>query len=333
MAASEEFKRAVELIENARSVLLTTHIRPDGDACGCIRALINILRQQKKTAKPLFLSPLPSWYAALFNPRPAVLGNDLQPRQLDDFCADADLVMIVDTDSRVQLPGLADWLARCGKKVLVIDHHITGDRLGTVTITDTAAAAAGEIVFDLIKFAGWPLEGAVAESIFIALASDTGWFKYGNTDSRIFRTAAELIEAGAEPNRIYQLLYQSFSPARLHLMIRMLEHLQLHADGRIATQYILRSDFDQTGASGPDTENLIDECQRIQSVEAAALLVELADGGFRCSLRSKGKVDVRKIAQKYGGGGHTLAAGVNLKGPLDGALNLIVSEIKSQLTA
>lgn len=331
MAAPEDFKKAAELIENARSVLLTTHIRPDGDACGCIRALMDILHQKKKSAKPLFLSPLPSWYAALFNPRPAVLGNDIAPQQLDDFCFDTDLVIVVDTDSRVQLPGFADWLARCGKKILVIDHHITGDRLGTAIVSDTAAAAAGEIVFDLIKFAGWPLDSAVAESIFIALASDTGWFKYGNTDSRIFRTAAELIEAGAEPNRIYRLLYQSFSPARLNLMTRMLEHLQLHAEGRIATQYILRSDFDQTGASGPDTENLIDECQRIQSVEAAALFVELADGGFRCSLRSKGKVDVRKIAQKHGGGGHTLAAGVNLKGPLDRVLPMIVSEIESQL--
>jgi phosphoesterase RecJ-like protein len=106
--------------------------------------------------------------------------------------------------------------------------------------------------------------------------------------------------------------------------------LQLHADGRIATQYILRKDFDETGASGPDTENLIDECQRIETVEVAALFTELADGGFRCSLRSKGKVDVRKIAQKYGGGGHTLASGVNLKGTLETCVQNIVDEIAVQ---
>ncbi|MCI0498235.1 MAG: bifunctional oligoribonuclease/PAP phosphatase NrnA, partial [Planctomycetales bacterium] len=310
------FQKAVELIENSRSILLTTHIRPDGDACGCIRALMEVLRQRGKQTRALFMSPLASWYAGLFEQPPSVLGNDVPPQRLSEVYADVDMVILVDTDSRVQLPGFADWLAGCGRKVLVIDHHITGDRLGTVTLTDSAAAAAGEIVFDLIKFAGWPLTERIAESIFIALSSDTGWFKFGNADSRIFRTAAALIDAGAKPNEIYRLLYQSFTPVRLSLMTRMLEHLQLHADGRIATQYILRRDFDETGASGPDTENLIDECQRIRTVEAAALFVELADGGFRCSLRSKGRVDVRCIAQKHGGGGHTLAAGVNLQGPL-----------------
>ena len=331
MPDNKTFQKAVDLINNASNVLLTTHIRPDGDACGCVRALMEVVQQLGKKAQPLFMSPLAAWYEALFDEKPTILGNDVQPDQLSQTYADVDLIILVDTDSRVQLPGFADWLDDCGKKILVIDHHISGDNLGVVQLVDTAAAAAGEIVFDLIKFADWPLTEHIAESIFIALSTDTGWFKFGNTDSRIFHTAAELIDAGARPNVIYRQLYQSFTPARLYLMTRMLDHLQLHADGRIATQYILRKDFDETGASGPDTENLIDECQRVESVEAAALFTELADGGFRCSLRSKGKVDVRCIAQKYGGGGHTLAAGVNLEGPLDAAIQSIVDEVTSQL--
>jgi phosphoesterase RecJ-like protein len=276
------------------------------------------------------MSPLAAWYEALFDIKPAILGNDVHPEKLSETYQDVDLVLIVDTDSRVQLPGFADWLDTCDKKILIIDHHVTGDNLGHVELVDTVAAAAGEVVFDLIKFAGWTITERIAESIFIALSTDTGWFKFGNADSRIFHTAAELIDAGARPNMIYRLLYQSFTPSRLYLMTRMLDHLQLHADGRIATQYILRKDFDETGASGPDTENLIDECQRIESVEVAAMFVELADGGFRCSLRSKGKVDVRKIAQKFGGGGHTLAAGVNLEGPLNKAMDNIVDQILLQ---
>ncbi|MHC4291948.1 MAG: DHH family phosphoesterase [Planctomycetota bacterium] len=331
MPDNKTFQKAVDLINNASNVLLTTHIRPDGDACGCVRALMEVVQQLGKKAQVLFMSPLAAWYEALFDEKPTILGNDVQPDQLSQTYADVDLIILVDTDSRVQLPGFADWLDDCGKKILVIDHHISGDNLGAVQLVDTAAAAAGEIVFDLIKFADWPLTEHIAESIFIALSTDTGWFKFGNTDSRIFHTAAELIDAGARPNVIYRQLYQSFTPARLYLMTRMLDHLQLHADGRIATQYILRKDFDETGASGPDTENLIDECQRVESVEAAALFTELADGGFRCSLRSKGKVDVRCIAQKYGGGGHTLAAGVNLEGPLDAAIQSIVDEVTSQL--
>lgn len=328
----EIMQNCLELINSAKNVLITSHIRPDGDACGCIRALMGALAGQGKQVRPLFMSPLAAWYKAIFGSEITVLGNDVTQEQLmGGFYDDVDLIIIVDTDSRVQLPGFSDWLAVCGKKILVIDHHITGDGLGTVSLVDTTAAAAGEIVFDLLKFAGWPITPDIAESIFIALSSDTGWFKFGNTDSRIFSTAAELIDAGARPNEIYALLYQSFSPSRIHLMTRMLEHLQLHADGRIATQYIMRADFDETGATGADTENLIDECQRIQSVQAAMLLVELADGGFRCSLRSKGAIDVRKIAQKYGGGGHTLAAGVNLEGPLEKALETVVEEAKKQL--
>lgn len=330
MPDNETFQNAVDLINDANRVLLTTHIRPDGDACGCVRAMMEVITQLGKTAKPLFMSPLAAWYLAIFDEKPAILGNDVSAEQLSQAYADVDLVVVVDTDSGVQLPGFADWLADCGKKILVIDHHITGDDLGDVKLLDTAAAAAGEIVFDLIKFAGWNITERIAESIFIALSTDTGWFKFGNTDSRIFHTAAELIDAGARPNEIYRLLYQSFSPSRLYLMTRMLDHLELHADGRIATQYILRKDFDETGASGPDTENLIDECQRVESVEVAALFTELADGGFRCSLRSKGKVDVRRIAQKYGGGGHTLASGVNLEGPLESAVKSIVDEIMIQ---
>ncbi|MHC4553519.1 MAG: DHH family phosphoesterase [Planctomycetota bacterium] len=325
-------KQCVELMDAAGNVLITSHIRPDGDACGCIRALTGALTARGKRVRSLFMSPLAAWYNTLFDTETAVLGNDITQEQLmGGYYDDVDLIIIVDTDSRVQLPGFADWLAVCDKKVLVIDHHITGDGLGTVSLVDTTAAAAGEIVFDLLKFANWPITPDIAESIFIALSSDTGWFKYGNTDSRIFNTAAELIDAGARPNEIYALLYQSFSPSRIHLMTRMLEHLQLHADGRIATQYIMRADFDETGATGADTENLIAECQRIKSVQAAMLLVELADGGFRCSLRSKGAVDVRKIAQKYGGGGHTLASGVNLEGPLEKALETVVNEAKKQL--
>ena len=332
MPDNKTFQNAVDLINNANSVLLTTHIRPDGDACGCVRALMEIVQQLGKKAQPLFMSPLAAWYESLFDEKPSILGNNVQPEKLSEIYRDVDLVIIVDTDSNVQLPGFADWLADCGKKILVIDHHITGDDLGDVSLVDTAAAAAGEIVFDLVKYADWDITERIAESIFIALSTDTGWFKFGNTDSRIFHTAAELIDAGARPNVIYRLLYQSFTPSRLYLMTRMLDHLQLHADARIATQYILRKDFDETGASGPDTENLIDECQRIESVEVAALFTELADGGFRCSLRSKGKIDVRRIAQKYGGGGHTLASGVNLKGPLEAAVQSIVDEITAQLT-
>lgn len=328
-----DFQKAIQLLEDSRRIAITTHVRPDGDACGCMCAMMESLRRLGKVVYPLLLSPPASWYAELFGEKVPVFENDVKAEDLaSEPWSGCDLLVVVDTNSVVQLPGLEGWLReRSRRKVLVIDHHLTSDGLGDVELVDSEAAAAGEIVFDLIKAAGWPIPPKAAEAIFAAVSTDTGWFRFGNADSRIFRTAAELIEAGARPDGLYRMMYQSFSPARLRLMVRMLEHLELHEQEQIASQYILRRDFEQTGAKGPDTENLIDECQRIKTVEAAFLLVELSDGRFRCSLRSKGKVDVRVIAQKYGGGGHTLAAGVTLEGPLEKAKERIVREMAAQL--
>ena len=332
MVTENEFNRAIGLINNSQKVLITSHTRPDGDACGCVRAMCDILTGLGKEVHPVFMSPLPEWYEFLFEQKVPILGDNVTKEQLHKGHYDeCDLVIIVDTNSYVQLPGFDEWLKDSQIKVLVIDHHVTSDRLGDVELVDTTAAATGEIVFDLIKYAGWQISKAVAEALFVALSTDSGWFRFKNADARIYRSAAELIELGANPSETYQKMYQNFSPARMKLMARMLDSMELHFDGRVATQYIKRLDFDETGASGKDTENLIDECQRIASVEVAALFVELKDGGFRCSLRSKGDVNVREIAQKYGGGGHTVAAGVNLEGSLEKSMKSILEEVECRL--
>ncbi len=332
MVATDDFKKAVGLVEGATDVLITAHTRPDGDACGSVRAMCDVLEALGKKAQPMFLSPLAEWYEFLFAEKVPILGNDITTDQLHGGrFDDCDLVIIIDTNSYVQLPQFDEWIRKAHKKVLVIDHHITADNLGDVELIDTTAAAAGEIVLDLFKYAGWPVTGEIAEALFVALSTDSGWFKFSNADSRIFRNAAELIDAGAQPAAIHQKLYQNFSPHRMKLLVRMLGNLEFHFDGRLAMQHIMRSDFDAAGATGRDTENLIDECQRIGSVEVAALLVELSDGGFRCSLRSKGSMDVRRIAQKFGGGGHKMASGLTLPGPLDCAKKLIIDEVAAQL--
>jgi len=332
MVAESDFRKAIELINNSTDVLVTSHARHDGDACGCVRAICDLLKAMGKKASPIFMSPLAPWYEFLFDQKVPILGNDITVQQLNQGCFDnCDLVIIVETNSYVKLPKFDKWLKETDKKVIVIDHHVTGDNLGDVELIDSTAGATGEIVFDFIKYARWPIPPHIAEALFVAISTDSGWFKFENTDSRIFRNAAELVDAGAKPAKLYKIMFQNFSPARMKLMVKMLQGLQLHCDGRVAFQHITRADFDRTGATGRDTENLIDECQRIASIEVAALFVELKDGGFRCSLRSKGDIDVRKIAQLHGGGGHIMAAGVNLPGPLKNAKNIVLKAIKSQL--
>ena len=326
-----DFQKAVELINNSKNVLITTHTRPDGDACGSVAAMTEALAALGKNARPILLSPLPEWYEFLFAETPAVLGNDVTLEQLKaGVFFNSDLIIIVDTNSYSQLPKFTDYMKQNDKPILVIDHHVTSDGLGDVELVEPTAAAAGLIIFDFFKYAGWQMSPKVTEALFVAIATDTGWFQFTNTDARVHRSCAELIEAGANPTSIYHDLYQNFSHQRFKLMTAMLNTLELHFDGRYAVQHIVQADFRQTGAEHKDTENLIAECQRISTVEVTTLFVELADGRVKCSLRSRGSVDVRRIAAKFGGGGHTMAAGVHLPGPLKNAKHLISQQIQEQ---
>ncbi|MBW8042399.1 MAG: bifunctional oligoribonuclease/PAP phosphatase NrnA [Planctomycetes bacterium] len=331
MVSSEDFQKAVELIDKSETILITAHIRLDGDASGCMAAMDDVFTALGKKVKLLLLSPIPEWYRFLFTELPPILGDDVSLEQLQQGqFADPDLVIIVDTNSYSQLPEFEKYLKQADKPVLIIDHHATADGLGDVELTEKDAAAAGLIVYDFIKYAKWPITEKIAEALFVAAATDTGWFQFNNTDSRVFNSCAELINAGANPAQIYYNLYQNYSHQRFKLKAAMFNTLELHLDGRFATQHILLSDFAQSGAEHKDTENLIDECRRIRTVEAAALFVESEDGRFRCSLRSRGAVNVGKIAQKFGGGGHKMAAGLFLSHPLEKAKQLILTEITQQ---
>ncbi len=328
---NSNFRKAVELINKSSNILITTHTRPDGDACGCIVAISDVLAALGKKAKALLLSPMPEWYEFLFIEKVPVLGEDVVLGQLTEGrFGEFDLIIIVDTNSYSQLPKFDQYLKQADKPILIFDHHVTADGLGDVELVDSDAAATALIIFDLLKYAKWPVTEKIAEALFVAVATDTGWFQFSNTDSRVYRCCAELIDAGAKPTEIYHSLYQNFSHPRFKLMVAMLNTLQLHLDGRFATQHILQRDFQKTGATHKDTENLINECQQISTVEAAALFVELKDGRIRCSLRSKGGVDVSKIAARFGGGGHKMAAGTFLPGPLENAKQLIMAEMNEQ---
>ncbi len=331
MRQKEDFQKAVELIGQSNNILITTHTRPDGDACGSVISMCDTLTALGKKPKPLFISEIPQWYEFLFSEKMPILGEDVQ---LEDLAqgrfGEFDLIIVIDTNCYGQLPKFAEFLKQNDKPVLVIDHHVSSDNLGSVELIDKTAAATGLIVFDLLKYAGWPITEKIARALFVAASTDTGWFQFSNTDSRVHRSCAELIDAGVSSTEVYHNIYQNFSLQRFKLMAAMVNTLELHFDGRFATQHISQADFKWSGAKYNDTENLIDECRRIGSVEAAALFVELADGRIKVSLRSSGAVDVRKIATKFGGGGHKAAAGVHLDGPIDKAKELILAEMAEQ---
>ena len=350
MVDNMDFQKATELINKANNILITTHTRPDGDACGCIAAICETLTALGKNVKTLLLSELPRWYEFLFEQKSAAGRRDLAeggpeifspPFLLSQESSGADLIIIVDTATYNQLPEFDKHLKKSDKPILVIDHHVSspsrlgaeprpGDNLGDVRLIDSSAAATALIVFDLLKYADWPITKKIAEALFVAVSTDTGWFQFDNTDSRALRVCAELIDAGANPAKIHRDMYQNFSPQRFKLLTATLNTLELHLDGRFAMQHLTQADFKKTGAKYGDTENLIDECRRISGVEAAALFVELTDGQVKVSLRSQGTIDVCKVAEKFGGGGHKMAAGARLPGPLENAKKLIFNAVAEQ---
>ena len=326
--ATSDFQEAIELIGKAERVLVTTHTRPDGDACGCVAVLCEVLAALGKKAQPLMLSEVPAWYEFVFVGKVPVLGRDVTVEQLTaGELGEFDLGIVVDTDSFSQLGDFEKHLKGSDKPVLVIDHHVTSDGVGDVKVVDSSAAATGLIMLELIKDAGWEVTPRMAKALFVAIATDTGWFQFNNADARVYRACAELIDKGARPTEIYDRLYHNFSESRFRLMLVMLETLELHFDGRYAALHVLQRDFERTGAKYSDTENLINECSRIGTVEASALFIELKDGRIRCSLRSRNGIDVSEIAAKFGGGGHEAAAGVYLPGPLDSAKQVILDEM------
>ncbi len=341
MVNNDDFRKAIDLINQSSSILLTSHTKPDGDACGCLVAMADVLAALGKKTQLLLLSSLPQWYEFLFTEKVPILGQDVDIQQMTEGkLGEFDLIMIVDTNSLSQLPKFDQYLKKADNPILVIDHHETGDGLacpergrgGSIQLIDSTAAATGLIIFDFLKYANWQITEKIAQALFVAIASDTGWFQFPNTDSRVFASCAGLVEAGVNVTEIYHKLFQNLSPQRLKLTAAMLNTLELHLDGRFATQYLLQRDFEQTGATYEDTENLINECKRVSSVEVAALFIQLKDGRIRCSLRSSGEVDVCKIAERFGGGGHKQAAGTYLPAPVENAKQLILDAVSKQFT-
>ena len=314
---SDSAAAIVRTLSSARNVLITTHVRPDGDALGSTAALWLALRAKGIAAKVLLLSHLPTKYAFAFK-EAGVDYFDVDKGFPADFSlAGYDVFCVVDTGTWSQLPGLKEHVLAFKGPKLVIDHHLTQEDWADAKWVDTKAAAAGEIIEELVEKLGVPMDHAIANSLFLAIVSDTGWFQFSNTSPDTLRRAARLIEVGVDTDHLYQLLYQNERAERIALQTRAMGSLEFLGDGRVAVMQIHNQDFAETRAGVPDTENVINGPLQIRTVAMSILLVEPPEGGpIRVSFRSKGQVDVAAFAQQFGGGGHARAAGAKVEGAL-----------------
>ena len=192
----------------------------------------------------------------------------------------------------------------------MVDHHRTqDDDLAEVRMVDTTAEATGRLSYEIIRALGVPLTANAAHHLFMALALDTGWFRHPNTTASSFALADELVRAGANPPPLYEQLFECAPVARLRLLGVALERLRTAAGGRIGYTEVYLSDYDATGAVPGDTEDLINYPRSIDGVEVALVFIEQPEGGTKVSFRARSKVDVARLAERFGGGGHRLASG------------------------
>lgn len=315
----------------AGSLVVATHDRPDGDAIGSMMALALAARAAGKNVQVTLAEPVPRRYAFL------TAGETvLDAAGFARAAAISDCVAIVDTSAMEQLRGIAAALPAARERLVVIDHHQTREDIAAATWSDPSAAAVGVMVVEMLDLLGWSLSVAVARAALAAICSDTGWMQYANTDGRALRTAARCVEAGVSADELYRTLFMNDRPERLALMGRMLAGMTLHAGGRVALMRISREDFRLSGAGPDETENLINEALRIGGVAVALLLVEQGPE-IRGSLRSKNPiaggpaVDVAKIAQSLGGGGHARAAGFRMTGTLEQACKTALAAVERAL--
>jgi phosphoesterase RecJ-like protein len=317
----------VALVERSRRFLLTTHVRPDGDGLGSMLALADALEARGKAVRMAVASTLPPRYDFLGVParvrRFAPPGDDLR---------DSDAVVVLDTGTWNQLGDLGGLIRALDVPRAVIDHHLTQDDLGAVRFVDTTAEATGRLVYEAVTALGGPLGADAAHCLFVALAMDTGWFRHANTTPATFELAGRLVAAGARPTDAYEALFEQSSLGRLKLTGLVLGRLRLALGGRVALTEIRRDDYAATGAVPQDSEDLVNYTRSVAGVEVGVLLMEQPRGGVKVSLRSRG-LDVAKVAERFGGGGHRLASGAVLEATLDEARDKVVAALAEALAA
>jgi phosphoesterase RecJ-like protein len=389
----DPYQSIIDVLSRSKRVLITTHVRPDGDALGTTAAMSLALRKQNIDSEVLLLTHIPHKYefvyhdngikfhdvekgwpgeaqkiedkgsrmpqgppaptpssppsalSSLLHPRsspPSTQGAgktssvpslNPEPRTLNPFFQSFDSLLVCDTGTWSQLPGLRERIEGWNVPRIVLDHHLTQEDWATHKLVIPEAAAAGEIAAELLEAWEIPLDLPIATALYLAIASDTGWFQFSNTRPFTMRLAATLMEAGVNTDEMYKHLYQSERPQRVALQTRAMQSLELLSDNRLAVMTIAKRDFDETGAGVPATENLINIPLQVEQVEVSLLFVEPPEGGpIRVSLRSKGGIDVAKFAEQFGGGGHARASGLKLATTLADAHTRVVAAATAALS-
>jgi phosphoesterase RecJ-like protein len=312
----QQIRVILEILEQGRRFLVTSHARPDGDAVGSMLACGAMLQQLGKQADIVSNDRVPLIYTCL--------PGASQVRCISQMEGDYDAVIVLECDGleRTGIAGLE------GQRIINIDHHATGHDFGDVNWIDRKACAVAEMVYELALAAGARITPDIATCIYAAVLTDTGSFCYGNTDEHTFELARELVLHGANPKAIAQDIYFCNPTSKILLLGSALSNLK--REGRIAWMWVTHNDMVRANAAEEDCEGIVNYGISIAGVEVAAFLRELPDHRVRVSLRSKGQIDVAQAAEHFGGGGHKNASGCTLPGPLHAAADRILALLRNE---
>jgi bifunctional oligoribonuclease and PAP phosphatase NrnA len=316
----------LDLIGSQRRFLLSGHTNPDGDCLGAQVALYHLLEAKGAQAHILNPDPLPGNLARLLKDTP--ISDYRSSQDLPDF----DVLVLLDCAHLSRLGDLGQRLGEKKPKIAVIDHHVgseNGD--GDVNLVDSDAPATGALVHDLYEALGMQPSRLAAEGVFLSLVSDTGWFRYSNTDARTLTLAAKLVGAGVRPDHVFDELYRRCDPRSVAFLSSALASHEFRLNQRFVLAKLDRSAMEQAGRIHFDTDQLLEPIRSVTGVEVAALFKELYSGDVKLSLRATGAVDVQAIASVFGGGGHRKAAGATLKMPMTECVDAVEREVSKAL--
>lgn len=314
----------ITAIRGARRIGVASHVRPDGDAVGSLLGLVLSLRAAGKEVIAVLEDGVPPHLAFL-------PGTDTVVRP-DGGVLDIDLAIALDTATHERI-GEGCVKAFSNAPLLVnIDHHGTNPGYGHLNHIDTSSPATGQIIYDLLSHNGFPIDDAVRQNLFVAISTDTGSFQFSSTNARTHRIAAEMLEAGLDTARLATLCYQSFPRRRIELQRAMLNEMAFRAGDRIASWQLTQQLMQQIQMQPGDTEGLIDTMRMIDSVVTCVIFEEMDNGKVRASARSKdARVNVSDVCARFGGGGHRMAAGARLKGPIHAAAETFLLALEDEV--
>jgi phosphoesterase RecJ-like protein len=323
-----DWSRLSAILAGKRRVLVTSHVRPDGDALGSELAMAAVLEQLGKEVAIVNAFDVPP-HLKFLDPQSKLQRLDADVPRC--WIETVDLFVVLDTCAWAQLGGMAEVLRAAKAAKVVLDHHVSSDDLGAEVFKDVEAEATGRLVYAAAEHLGVAITPEIAVPLFAALATDTGWFRFNSATAETYRLAARLIDAGAVPENLYRNLYENESLGRVRLAGRGMARAQTELGGRLIHTWISAEDFPAAGALASDTEDLVNRILAVGGVEVAAIFVEQRGGGCRVSLRSRSRIDCARLAEQFGGGGHLHAAGATLQESLQSAQSRVLDAVRAAM--